>query len=349
MRITQGLCRAWAGCLGLVLAWAGHAATGARTVHLAYEVPPGIAFYMEVAPRQSAAGTYFCAAGFEQGALGLQELGSTNERVAILTIWDPTGGKAKDTNRLAIVDRHASTKVEILQGESPGLQCVLPYAWKLNETYRVLVDATAVSNRVHYAAYLQDPVRTNQWVHLATIASIGGDLPVSSCYSLLEDFRRTTNSTLDPRWVSYGNGWVRSAGGIWLPVTHATFESEASRLQNIDAGGNGDPGWFFLATGGAVTYVTTPLKQAIEVSAMSRLPPPWLQKFEPGSPKAFESLGLPRTTVEPFQIPVKRRGVPRVKTEESADPKPGAEPVTPDLDPKAANEQKTSEPVKKDP
>jgi hypothetical protein len=43
-----------------------------RSVHLGFNAPAGTAFYNEMTIAQSSPGTYFMAAGFSKGYLGLQ-------------------------------------------------------------------------------------------------------------------------------------------------------------------------------------------------------------------------------------------------------------------------------------
>src|SRR5258708_2106944 len=47
-----------------------------RSVHLGYTVEAGTAFYVEATVKESADGTYFCAAGFNSGYFGIQQLGN---------------------------------------------------------------------------------------------------------------------------------------------------------------------------------------------------------------------------------------------------------------------------------
>ncbi len=275
----------------------------ARMVQLYYDAAPGTMYYQEVVPRESAPGTYFCAIGFEQGYLGLQELGSSSNRIALFSLWDAAGGKPTKTNRIELISQHPEAKIESLEGEPPGLQCAVPVAWQVNETYRFLVTAATEVQHTVYAAYMQDARHTNQWLHLASFRSPVTFTPISGYYSFIEDFQRNGKSAGLRRWAAYGNGWVRTKDQVWLPLTHATFEGEAVPLPNVDAGPAGEPGWYFLGTGGSVTNVTTKLKGRIDIPAASRSEPPWIRSFNPADRNAFASLGVNRPPPAPLFAP----------------------------------------------
>ncbi len=276
----------------------------ARMVHLYYDVAPGTDYYQEVIPRESAPGTYFCAVGFEKGYFGLQELGSTTNRIALFTLWDTAAGKGAKTNRIQVLNRHPNLKTEPLEGEPLGLQCTLPVPWKINETYRFLMTTTSDTDYTVYSAYLQDPAQTNQWLQVASLRAPVAEVPISGCYSFIEDFQRNSQSAGQRRWASFGNGWVNSKDKVWLPLTHAIFEAEPlPQAENVDAGPTVEPGWYFLGTGGTVTNVTTKLKGHIDIAAASRSAPAWIRKFEPMASNAFVALGVPRPALVPLFAP----------------------------------------------
>jgi len=56
----------------------------------------------------------------------------------------------------------------------------------------------------------------------------------------------------------FGNGWVKTAKGEWLPLEKARFTADSNPVLNIDAGAKGQR--FFLATGGEATNATTKLR-----------------------------------------------------------------------------------------
>ena len=350
MNVSRGMVGSWLGrfwALGAALMClstpaVAAAPTGARTVQLIYEAPPGDALYMEVAPRESASGTYFCAAGFEQGYFGLQELGSTNNRVLLFTLWDPASGKPKATNRIEAQYLHPQATSEVLTGDPVGLQATLPLPWVLNDTYRLLIQTTEVSNRLDYAAYLQDPSRTNQWLHFATLSAPAGRTPISGCYSFIEDFRRDTHSLTNRRWASFGRGWIRSRNEegkpSWGPLNFARFEAEESPAENINAGTALFDGWFYLATGGTVTNTTTKLKTQIAVQALDRSAPDWLLKFDPKSPRAFSSLAIRPAPAAPLVVPDQPSEPPPVDA--------SAETKTPDESVKSIETNEPIEPTK---
>ncbi len=58
-----------------------------RSVHLGYSAGEGTAFYNEVVVERSAAGTYFCACGWDKGYFGIQEIGN-GKKVVLFSVWD---------------------------------------------------------------------------------------------------------------------------------------------------------------------------------------------------------------------------------------------------------------------
>ena len=111
-----------------------------------------------------------------------------------------------------------------------------------------------------------------------------------------------------------------------MPLTHATFEGEAVPLPNIDAGPTGEPGWYFLATGGSVTNVTAKLKGRIDIPAASRSEPPWIRSFNPADRNAFAPLGADRPAPAPLfapgQVPVEATDTRLALPEEKPKPEP---------------------------
>ena len=95
------------------------------------------------------------------------------------------------------------------------------------------------------------PIRVVTDLRLA----FGGEL-LRGYYSFVEDFRRNKVSTTKVRKAHFGNGWVKSAKGEWVPLEKAGFTADGNPVLNIDAGADG--GRFFLATGGGTENKTSP-------------------------------------------------------------------------------------------
>ncbi len=99
-----------------------------------------------------------------------------------------------------------------------------------------------------------------------------GGKPLSGYYSFVEDFRRDTKSVHETRRARFGNGWLRTTKGDWVALNRARFTASGAEWEskdNIDAGLN--DGWFYLATGGAITK-SRELRSLMELPAPVALP-----------------------------------------------------------------------------
>jgi hypothetical protein len=237
-----------------------------RSVHLGYTAEPGTAFYVEAAVKQSADGTYFCAAGFNSGYFGIQELAS-GKKVVIFSVWDPTAGddpkKVPEEKRVKQLHKDDAVRVGRFGGEGTGGQSFFNYDWKAGETYRFLVAAEpdpTDDTRVAFAGHFYLPEK-KAWKHLVTFSTVTTKKHLGGYYSFVEDFRRNRVSTTKVRAAEYGNAWVKTAGGGWKPATEARFTADSNPVTNIDAGLTEKRDRFFLATGGDTENKTTKLRE----------------------------------------------------------------------------------------
>ncbi|MBM4073059.1 MAG: DUF3472 domain-containing protein [Planctomycetes bacterium] len=232
-----------------------------RSVHLGYPAPEGIAFYTEMMVEKSADGTYFMAAGWSKGYFGIQELAS-GKKLVLFSVWDPTAGddpkKVDETKRVKLLHKDEAVRVQRFGGEGTGGQSFFDYDWKIGETYRFLVTAKPDGDaRIAYGGFFFMPEK-KEWKHLVTFSTITNGTLLKGYYSFVEDFRRNKVSTTKLRRANYGNGWVKSVKGDWLPLHKARFTADANPVLNIDAGAI--DGGYFLATGGDTTNTTTKLR-----------------------------------------------------------------------------------------
>ncbi len=227
----------------------------ARSVHLRYLAPEGVAFYNEATVEQSTRGSYFCAAGFGHGYFGIQELGN-GKKVVLFSVWDP--GPQNDPKsvpadrRVEVLYQNPDIRVGRFGGEGTGAQSFLDYDWKIGETVRFLIRAkpTEDKTKTAYSAYFyrNEPAG---WVHMATFQTLTKGEALKGYYSFVEDFRRDGKSPGEVRKARYENGLVQTAAGEWLSLTRAKFTGDSTPLNNIDAGDTARG--FYLATGGELT------------------------------------------------------------------------------------------------
>ncbi|MSU62155.1 MAG: DUF3472 domain-containing protein [Pedosphaera sp.] len=225
----------------------------ARSVHLSYTAPPGDWFYAETVIEQSVTGSYFMVLGWNTGYFGIQELGN-HDKVVIFSVWDPTKGDdpsaIKTEDRVEVLHQGEGVRIKRFGGEGTGGQCMAPFAWKLGETNRFALHAFVEGQKTAYTAWVFK-LDSNKWWQLATFRTRTGGKPLSGYYSFIEDFRRDGRSVAEVRRARFGNGWVKSTQGDWLPLDHARFTASNATWESKDniSAGTSD-GWFFLATGG---------------------------------------------------------------------------------------------------
>jgi hypothetical protein len=246
-----------------------------RSVHLQYPAPRGSAFYNEVTVRQSADGTYFCACGFSGGYFGIQELAS-GKKLVIFSVWDPTSGddpkKVPPEKRVKLLHQGDGVRVGRFGGEGTGGQSFFDYDWKVGQTYRFLVtSAPDGKDRTAYTGYFYLPDR-KEWKKLVTFSTLAAGKPLGGYYSFVEDFRRNRVSATKVRKAEYGNGWVKTEKGEWLPLTKARFTADSNPVLNIDAGAVPGTDRFFLATGGDTENKTTKLRETMTRDGDGRKP-----------------------------------------------------------------------------
>ena len=244
--------------------------TAARSVHLGYPGPDGSQFYTEMVIEKSVPGSYFMAAGWNTGYFGLQQLGRSDEKVVIFSVWDPTTGDdpgaVKTEDRVEVLHEGSGVRIRRFGGEGTGGQCMAPWPWALGETNRFLLQGEVQGNKTAYTAWVGR--NGSDWKKLATFRTRTGGLPLRGYYSFVEDFRRDGSSVDETRKARFGNGWIKTTTGDWIPLNRARFTASGADWEardNIDGGESGS--WFFLATGGDI-QANHPLQTLL------RLPPP---------------------------------------------------------------------------
>jgi Domain of unknown function (DUF3472)/Domain of unknown function (DUF5077) len=242
-----------------------------RSVHLGWTADAGTAFYVEATVRETADGTYFCAAGFNSGYFGIQQLGD-GKKVVLFSVWDPTAGDDPKTvaDEKRVKALHVGDKVRVKRfgGEGTGGQSFFDFEWKAGDTHRFLVTAEPDpkdDTRVAFAGYFYLP-KEKEWKHLVTFSTITNKKTLGGYYSFVEDFKRDKKSCDDARKAEYGNAWVRTAKGEWKAVTEARFTGDSNPAENIDAGPVKGQPQFFIATGGKTENATTKLKEKMTLA-----------------------------------------------------------------------------------
>lgn len=256
-RIYRTFC-GWCSTLILGLALTNQAGDlqqirAARSVHLRYPAPDAQLFYNEVVVEDSVNGSYFMACGWNTGYFGIQQLDGPSDRVALFSVWDPTQGDdpnaTKPEDRVEVLYQAPDVRIKRFGGEGTGGQCLWHCKWEIGHTNRFLVSATIEGAKTAYTAWFS---ADGVWKKLACFRTRTSGRALSGYYSFIEDFRRDGASASQMRRARFGNGWVKTSAGLWVPLAKARFtasNSEWESKENIDAGV--EKGAFYLATGGA--------------------------------------------------------------------------------------------------
>jgi hypothetical protein len=246
----------------------------ARSVHLSYPAEEGVLFYNEVVVEQSVRGSYFMACGWSTGYFGIQQLGDPEDKVVLFSVWDPTKGDhptdVKSEDRVEVLYEGEGVRIKRFGGEGTGGQCMWKYNWQVGDTNRFIVGAQISGQKTAYTAWFW---AGGAWKKLAGFRTRTGGRPLSGYYSFIEDFRRDGKSVHELRRARFGNGWVKSIEGNWVPLAKARFTASGAEWEskdNINAGL--EDGAFFLATGGNIS-MTRELKSVINLPATPSNPP----------------------------------------------------------------------------
>ena len=238
-----------------VCAMAGNHPTAARSVHMRHSAPDAEWMYGEVTVEKSVPGSYFAAICFSCGYCGIQEL-YDGKKVAIFSVWDP-GDPFDFKAKADSVDEKIRTKnlyagegvaISRFGGEGTGGKSMLPFDWKIGETYRFAIHSRQDGDyRTAFTGYL---FRDGAWFKIATFTTLQtkGAHAIKGVYSFVEDFRRTEESRGQVRRARFTNFFAKPLAGEWIAIENGRFTGDHNPIMTVDAEAveNG----FALTTGG---------------------------------------------------------------------------------------------------
>lgn len=263
----------------------------AASVHLGYPLPKEHErdvewFYCEVTPRTDPLYTYYMATGWHRGYFGMQVNGP-RERRLIFSVWD-SGDEAVDRDKVAAEDRVqliAKGDGVVASGfgnEGTGGHSHLVHDWQLGPTFRFLVHAEPDGTHTTYTGWFWfEPQQ--RWGLIASFRAPKDGGSLRGLYSFNENFGGDNGD--ERRDCEFGNVWVGTRAGDWLPLRSARFthdgHGDAQRLDR-SAGVRGDR--FFLQNGGFVA----PAAEAVTTArAKLELPAP---ATPPTRPRELDAL-----------------------------------------------------------
>jgi hypothetical protein len=228
---------------------------GAPSVHLWYPVPADAQvewFYNEVTVKTDPLWSYYMACGFHRGYFGIQ-VNSPTERRIIFSVWDsgkePTDrGKVAAEDRVQLVAKGSGVFSDSFGNEGTGGHSHLVYPWQTGKTCRFLVAARPEGTRTVYSGYFFFPEK-RQWGLIASFSAPKDGGYLRGLYSFNEDFNGANGQ--QRRLAEFGNQWIKTAEGHWLPLTTARFTHTADAYKDrLDRGAGVSHGRFYLSNGG---------------------------------------------------------------------------------------------------
>ncbi len=269
------------------------------SVYLNYSGPASVAYYNECTVEKSVPATYFAVCGFNAGYFGIQELGN-GKKVVIFSIWDQHQGNDRnavpDDVRVKAIDAGENVVVSRFGGEGTGGKSMFDYDWNVGQTCRFLVTVKADGDRAAYTGYFYLH-EVKQWKRLVTFSTISKGKQIHGYYSFIEDFRRNRETAKQARVACFGNEWIQTADGKWMPMLEAHFGSDGNKSNNYDAGLL--EGSFILATGGDTQNTHTKMNGKIVRPAAP--PPDDLETITRDAIKTLAPLPAPTPAPTPKQ------------------------------------------------
>lgn len=235
------------------------------SVHLNYPSPTDAAveyFYSEltVPAGQDVIGSYYMANGFGQGYFGIQ-VNSASERRVLFSVWSPyetdDPSKIPPEDRVQLLRKGPEVQTGEFGNEGAGGQSYLVYSWRADKTYKFLLKAKpGDNNSTDYSAWFYAPEQAS-WRLIASFRRPKTQTWLTHHHAFLENFIPEAGQF--SREAQYGNGWVRTAAGEWLPLLQASFsyDDTAKRQSRWDYQGGVKNGRFYLKNGGFFDDFTT--------------------------------------------------------------------------------------------
>lgn len=247
--------------------------------HLKYTNPTTkdvLYFYNEITiPKgEDKIGSYFMADGFQNGYFGIQ-VNSETERRVLFSVWSPfSTDNPKDIPEDHKIKLNCKGK-NVITGEfgneGSGGQSYLQYDWKAGVTYKFLLKGEPDgTGNTDYTAWFFTP-ETNSWSLIASWKRPYTKAYLDNLHSFIENF--IPDNGYQGRKAEFGNQWVKTTDGQWLPISQAKFTADATYKahQRVDATGGTINNTFYLKNG-AFTNDVTLMNSVLNVSPPTLVP-----------------------------------------------------------------------------
>ncbi|WP_447640937.1 MULTISPECIES: DUF3472 domain-containing protein [Chitinophagaceae] len=234
------------------------------SVHLGYQLPKGKDvewFYNEITVPVGGdpIGSYFMADGFSVGYFGFQ-VNAADRRHVLFSVWSPfTTDNPKDIpadKKITLLKKGENVHGGEFGGEGSGGQSYLNYLWKAGTTYRFLLHAHPnADSTTDFTAYFYAP-EVGKWQLIASFRRPHTYTWLKGLHSFLENFSPDMGDV--SRMAHYGNQWLYTTDGEWVPANKARFTIDNTGRKNYrkDYAGGASGNTFFLKNGGYFSSFT---------------------------------------------------------------------------------------------
>lgn len=227
-----------------------------RSVHLHHKpvAENSTALYMEAVPLKSSPGTYFCAANFDGGYIGFQEL-ANKEHKLIFSIWDPVAhgqnpDEVPESDRVKAIQKGKKAEVDRFGGEGTGGKSFYSYPWKMNEKMKFLVVWKPINDKFkEISGYFFDN-NTKKWELISSWKTHRMPKEFSYAVSFVEDFRRDYESATKEREAAYGPVFAYTPDKKWVLANKVGFTGDPTDSNAVACDWDKKLNAYVLKTGG---------------------------------------------------------------------------------------------------
>lgn len=247
--------------------------------HLNYVIPTtnNVSYYyneVTVPVGEDKIGSYFMANGFQEGYFGIQVNSSTERRV-LFSVWSPYStddpSSIPDDYKIKLNCKGENVIIGEFGNEGAGGQSYLQYNWQAGITYKFLLKGeNNGAGKTDYTAWFFAP-ELGTWKLIASWKRPYTDTYLNGFSSFVENF--DSDRGYLGRKVEFGNQWIRTLQGQWIPISQSKFTADATYTANqrIDAYGGTINNKFYLKNGGFFNE-SIPLNTTFSVTTSNQSP-----------------------------------------------------------------------------